>query len=141
MKRINLKVPGRMYPVDILYARKMKMAALKGQIVPKSVETVLQIHKSEPPGDILVFLTGQQEIESACKLIKSDVEETLRADDLAFGDDVWDLSVHPIYSALDTPEQKAVFSPAKKGFRKVVVATNIAQTSITIPVKFINMCS
>ncbi|KAJ3024548.1 UNVERIFIED_CONTAM: putative pre-mRNA-splicing factor ATP-dependent RNA helicase dhx16 [Siphonaria sp. JEL0065] len=126
-------VPGRMFPVDLLYARKMKMSALKGQVVAKAVEAVVQIHKSQPPGDILVFLTGQQEIEATCRMVREECDAIRSSADISHYPEVSDISLHPIYSALDTPDQKEVFRPAKRQFRKVVVATNIAQTSVTIP--------
>jgi HrpA-like RNA helicase len=125
-------VPGRMFPVDLLYARKMKMAALKSSFVSKAVEAVIHIHKNEEPGDILVFLTGQNEIETCCRQIR-DVLDDLSHSDIKHRDTAHALSIHPIYSALDTADQKAVFKPAKTGHRKVVVSTNIAQTSVTIP--------
>ena len=80
----------------------------------------------------MVFLTGQQDIETACRLILEQVND-MNSNEIKYYPTVTRISVHPIYSALDTPEQRLVFSPAKKGYRKVVVATNIAQTSITIP--------
>ncbi|KAJ3413224.1 ATP-dependent RNA helicase dhx8 [Chytridiales sp. JEL 0842] len=117
-------VPGRMYPVDLLYARKVKMAALKSTFVSKAVDAVMHIHKNEEP--------GQHEIETACRLMKEALDELPTTEVKYFKESRY-LSIHPIYSALDTPDQRAVFSPAKEGHRKVVVATNIAQTSVTIP--------
>ncbi|KAI9358557.1 P-loop containing nucleoside triphosphate hydrolase protein [Zopfochytrium polystomum] len=125
-------VPGRVFPVDIFYARRVKMSALKGQYVNRAVEAVVAIHSNEDPGDVLVFLTGQQDIETACRLVREAVD-ALQPSDLKAYPAVRAISVHPIYSALDTAEQKAVFRPAKDGYRKIVVATNIAQTSVTIP--------
>ncbi|KAI8606848.1 P-loop containing nucleoside triphosphate hydrolase protein, partial [Chytriomyces sp. MP71] len=107
-------VPGRMYPVHLLYAKRMKWAALKGQIVSKCVEAVLQIHQSQPQGDILVFLTGQSEIETCARLIATELD-SLNPRDFAAYPAVQDLSIHPIYSALDTPDQKQVFRPARPG--------------------------
>ncbi|KAI9340492.1 P-loop containing nucleoside triphosphate hydrolase protein, partial [Obelidium mucronatum] len=126
-------VPGRMHKVDLLYARDMSMAALKSQVVAKAVEAVLHIHKAEAAGDVLVFLTGQQEIETACRLIRQEADSINPTVDLAAFPEVASLALFPIYAALDTPEQKSVFRPAEKQVRKVVVATNIAQTSVTIP--------
>ncbi|KAJ3107995.1 DEAH-box ATP-dependent RNA helicase prp22 [Phlyctochytrium planicorne] len=125
-------IPGRMFQVDIFYARKIKMASLKTTFIQKSVETAMQVHKNEEPGDILIFLTGQQDIETVCRLIKA-AEEEIVASDIKYHPKVRRISLHPIYSALDTPEQRDVFNPAREGFRKIVVATNIAQTSVTIP--------
>ncbi|KAJ3213182.1 DEAH-box ATP-dependent RNA helicase prp22 [Dinochytrium kinnereticum] len=125
-------IPGRMFKVDIFYARKSKMASLKSSFIQKAVDTVMQVHKTEEPGDILVFLTGQQDIETTCRLIKA-AEDELRSSDIQHFPTIRHISLHPIYSALDSPEQRTVFNPAREGCRKVIVATNIAQTSVTIP--------
>ncbi|KAJ3334228.1 hypothetical protein HDU76_006600 [Blyttiomyces sp. JEL0837] len=125
-------VPGRMYGVELFYATKVKMGALKSQFVTKAVEAIVHIHKSEEPGDILVFLTGQQDIETCCRRIIEESDK-LRSSEIKHYPSIKHLTVHPIYSALDTIEQKEVFRPAREGHRKVVVATNIAQTSVTIP--------
>ncbi|KAJ3113158.1 DEAH-box ATP-dependent RNA helicase prp22 [Phlyctochytrium bullatum] len=138
-------IPGRMFKVDIFYARKAKMASLKSTFVQKAVDAVMQVHKNEDEGDMfvnqlarttnfvsrLVFLTGQQDIELTCRLLKQ-AEEELRSQDIRHYPKIRHLSLFPIYSALDTPEQRAVFSKARDGHRKVIVATNIAQTSVTI---------
>ncbi|KAJ3193072.1 DEAH-box ATP-dependent RNA helicase prp22 [Irineochytrium annulatum] len=125
-------IPGRMFKVDVLFAREGKLASLQSAHVRKAVDAVMQVHKNEDAGDVLVFLTGQQEIELACRLIQQACDE-LRPAELKAFPEVKDLQLYPIYSALDTPEQRAVFSKAREGCRKCVVATNIAQTSVTIP--------
>lgn len=90
-----------------------------------------QIHICEEiPGDVLLFLTGQEEIEEACKRIKREVD--------ALGPDVGDLKCIPLYSTLPPNLQQRIFEPpppAKANGaigRKVVVSTNIAETSLTI---------
>ncbi|KAI8811883.1 P-loop containing nucleoside triphosphate hydrolase protein [Cladochytrium replicatum] len=126
-------VPGRMYEVDIYWQKKMKLGALKSSYLSRSVQTVMHIHKTEEPGDILVFLTGQQEIEIACARIKQLHAELDYRVDVAHHDTVRGLHAHAIYGTLETREQRSIFDPAPKGVRKVVFATNIAQTSVTIP--------
>jgi pre-mRNA-splicing factor ATP-dependent RNA helicase DHX16 len=114
------RVPGRMFGVDVLYAKSPQADYLDACCV-----TVLQIHASQPPGDILVFLTGQEEIETA--------EESLRARTRGLGSKLGELIIAPIYSTLPSDLQAKIFEPTPLGARKVVLATNIAETSVTIP--------
>ncbi|KAL9178690.1 hypothetical protein ACHAXT_003821 [Thalassiosira profunda] len=99
--------------------------------VEAAVRTAIQIHKCEGPGDILVFLTGEQEIEQACEEIRVGVQD--------MGKDAPELVVYPLYSSLPPAQQKKIFSAAPgprvvggPPGRKVVVSTNIAETSLTI---------
>lgn len=85
----------------------------------------MQIHLSEPPGDILLFLTGQEEIDTACEILFERMK--------ALGPKVPELFILPIYSALPSEVQSRVFEPTPPGARKVVIATNVAETSLTIP--------
>uniref|UniRef100_A0A1J3K7M0 RNA helicase n=1 Tax=Noccaea caerulescens TaxID=107243 RepID=A0A1J3K7M0_NOCCA len=112
-------IPGRRYPVEKLFTRWPEPDRLE-----TAVRTVFQIHQTEPLGDILVFLTGQEEIETAETKLK------LRMIDL--GTKSSEIVICPIYSNLPTELQAKVFEPAPKGTRKVVLATNIAETSLTI---------
>uniref|UniRef100_A0A183EUG1 Helicase C-terminal domain-containing protein n=1 Tax=Gongylonema pulchrum TaxID=637853 RepID=A0A183EUG1_9BILA len=86
----------------------------------------LEIHKNEPPGDILIFLTGQDEVESASKRL-IEAAKDMRRKNL---DRLW---VVPMYGALPASEQLKAFDSTTHGTRKIVVATNIAETSLTIP--------
>ncbi|GAA5933455.1 hypothetical protein JCM3775_000699 [Rhodotorula graminis] len=113
------RIPGRRYPVDILYTPQPEANYLHA-----AVTTVFQIHTTQPKGDILVFLTGQDEIEAA----QESLEETARA----LGNKVAELVIAPIYANLPTEMQSKIFEPTPEGARKVVLATNIAETSITI---------
>jgi ATP-dependent RNA helicase DHX8/PRP22 len=85
----------------------------------------MQIHLSEPPGDILLFLTGQEEIDTSCEILYERMK--------ALGPKVPELLILPIYSALPSEVQSRVFEPTPPGARKVVIATNVAETSLTIP--------
>ena len=85
----------------------------------------MQIHLSEPPGDILLFLTGQEEIDTACEILFERMK--------ALGPKVPELIILPIYSALPSEVQSRVFDVTPPGARKVVIATNVAETSLTIP--------
>ncbi|KAG8895382.1 hypothetical protein FRC01_012410, partial [Tulasnella sp. 417] len=112
-------VPGRRYPVDIHYTPQPEANYLHAAIT-----TVFQIHTTQPKGDILVFLTGQDEIEIAME----NLTETARA----LGNKIAELIVCPIYANLPSDMQAKIFEPTPDGARKVVLATNIAETSITI---------
>lgn len=114
-----LYIPGRTFPVEVLYTKEPEFDYLDAALM-----TVMQIHLSEPQGDILVFLTGQEEIDTACEAL----DERMRA----LGPDVPELVILPVYSALPSEMQSKIFEPAAPGARKVVIATNIAETSITI---------
>ncbi|KAI7993897.1 Pre-mRNA-splicing factor ATP-dependent RNA helicase DEAH10 [Camellia lanceoleosa] len=113
-------VQGRQFPVDILYTRHPETDYLDATLI-----TLFQIHLEEGPGDILVFLTGQEEIESVERL----VQEKLRQ----LPEDNQKVKVLSIFSSLPSEKQMQVFMPAPTGFRKVILATNIAETSVTIP--------
>lgn len=114
-----LSIPGRTFPVEILYTKEPEFDYLDAALM-----TVMQIHLAEPPGDILVFLTGQEEIDTSCEILYERMK--------ALGPDVPELIILPVYSALPSEMQSKIFEPAPPGSRKVVIATNIAETSITI---------
>ncbi|KAI1390284.1 P-loop containing nucleoside triphosphate hydrolase protein [Hypoxylon trugodes] len=125
-----LRIKGRQYPVEIKHTINP---------VPDIQEALLKrifdIHLHEPlPGDILAFLIGQEEIESAQRLIEEHCA--------TLASDVPKLSVCPLYGQLSIQAQQEAFQPAKKGFtRKVVLATNIAETSVTVPgVRYVIDC-
>ncbi|KAI3622057.1 atp-dependent rna helicase dhx8 [Moniliophthora roreri] len=113
-------IPGRTFPVEILYTKEPESDYLDASLI-----TVMQIHLSEPPGDVLLFLTGQEEIDTACEILFERMK--------ALGPKVPELLILPIYSALPSEVQSRVFEPTPPGVRKVVIATNVAETSLTIP--------
>lgn len=113
------RIPGRRFPVDIYYTKAPEADYLEACVV-----SVLQIHVTQPPGDILVFLTGQEEIEACVELL----QERCRR----LGSKMAELLVLPIYANLPSDMQARIFEPTPPGARKVVVATNIAETSLTI---------
>lgn len=112
-------IPGRTFPVETLYTKEPEPDYLEASLI-----TILQIHLMEPPGDILLFLTGQEEIDTACEVLFERVK--------ALGPQVPELLILPVYAALPSEMQSRIFDPAPPGARKVVIATNIAETSITI---------
>jgi pre-mRNA-splicing factor ATP-dependent RNA helicase DHX16 len=112
-------IPGRRYPVDIHYTPQPEANYLAAAIT-----TVFQIHTTQGKGDILVFLTGQDEIEAA----EQNISEISRK----LGSRVPELVICPIYANLPSELQSKIFEPTPDGARKVVLATNIAETSLTI---------
>lgn len=141
-------VQGRQFPVEVMYT-----AAPQDSYLDAAIAAALQVHCDEGPGDILVFLTGQDEIESCARLIAERAaalpppEAADGAAEAAAGDEgeggeggedgigasrPRELLVLPIYAALPPEQQLRVFQPAPPGTRKVILATNIAETSITI---------
>ena len=112
-------IPGRKFPVDIYYTK-----APEANYLAAAITTVFQIHVTQGTGDILVFLTGQEEIETA--------QESILATAKGLGNRIKELIVCPIYSTLPSDQQQKIFEPTPPGSRKVVLATNIAETSITI---------
>uniref|UniRef100_A0A6I8Q5K1 RNA helicase n=1 Tax=Xenopus tropicalis TaxID=8364 RepID=A0A6I8Q5K1_XENTR len=121
-----LTIPGRTHPVEIFYTPEPERDYLEA-----AIRTVIQIHMcEEEEGDLLLFLTGQEEIDEACKRIKREIDD--------LGPDVGDIKIIPLYSTLPPQQQQRIFEPPppKKPSgaigRKVVVSTNIAETSLTI---------
>ncbi|GAV03217.1 hypothetical protein RvY_13676 [Ramazzottius varieornatus] len=121
-----IMVPGRTYPVEIFYTPEPEKDYLEA-----AIRTVIQIHMcEETEGDILLFLTGQEEIDDACRRIKKEVDN--------LGQEIGELKCIPLYSTLPPNMQQRIFesAPAKRANgaigRKCVVSTNIAETSLTI---------
>ena len=124
------KVPGRTHPVEIFYTQDPEP-----DYVEAAIRTVLMIHRAEDEGDVLLFLTGEEEIEDACRKIKIEADDLLNQDP----DSVGPLICIPLYSSLPPAQQQRIFDPppSRKGpdspaGRKVIVSTNIAETSLTI---------
>lgn len=109
-------IPGRTFPVDIQYSR-----TPCEDYVESAIKQVLAIHVSQGAGDILVFMTGQEDIEVTCDLI---------AERLRLLNDPPELLILPIYSQMPADMQAKIFDRAP--VRKVIVATNIAETSLTV---------
>lgn len=116
---IIIKLEGRSYPVDMHYL----MEAAE-DYVQAAVDTVFDIHSKEEKGDILIFMTGREEIET--------VIEQIGQHSATLTDPLQTLQALPLYAGLTVDQQMYVFEPAPEGVRKVVVATNIAEASVTI---------
>jgi ATP-dependent RNA helicase DDX35 len=112
-------IEGRTYPVEIQYLQEPT-----NNYVETAIETVMSIHESEGEGDVLVFLTGREEIDDAIDLL---------------GDRIADMSSKqqkllplPLYAGLPTEDQNAIFAKPPPATRKVIFSTNIAEASLTI---------
>ncbi|XP_023688879.1 ATP-dependent RNA helicase DHX33 [Paramormyrops kingsleyae] len=116
-----LYLEGRQHPIQIFNTKQPQSDYLQAALV-----SIFQIHQEASPSqDILVFLTGQEEIEAlarTCRDISKHLPETCCP-----------MMVIPLYASLPPAQQLRVFQAAPKGTRKVVLSTNIAETSITIP--------
>lgn len=115
-----LYLEGRQHQIQIYYTKQPQSDYLHAALV-----SIFQIHQEAPPShDILVFMTGQEEIEAlarTCRDIAKHLPETCGL-----------MIVIPLYASLPPAQQLRVFQPAPKGCRKVILSTNIAETSITI---------
>lgn len=90
-----------------------------------TVDTIMKIHRKEPPGDILAFLTGQEEVQRAINMLRDHMEVA--------GIDEEQLKILPMHGSLSSHDQLRVFFHVPRSTRKVIIATNIAETSVTIP--------
>ncbi|KAI8444418.1 adenosinetriphosphatase [Phakopsora pachyrhizi] len=114
----DFTIPGRTFPVDIMFSK-----TPCEDYVENAIKQALQIHLSHPKGDILIFMTGQEDIEVTCQVIK---------DRLKALDEPPPLLVLPIYSQMPADLQAKIFESTQDGRRKCIVATNIAETSLTV---------
>ncbi|KAI1058920.1 hypothetical protein LB507_003616 [Fusarium sp. FIESC RH6] len=114
-----VSLEGRTYPIDILY-----LESPAENYVEKAIDVVFDIHTQEGEGDILVFLTGREEIDNAIQAVSE------RMMDL--GSKHGPLIPLPLYAGLSTEQQMYVFDKPPEGTRKVVFSTNIAEASVTI---------
>lgn len=113
------RIPGRRFPVDIYYTK-----APEADYIDACVVSILQIHATQPLGDILCFLTGQDEIETCHELLQDRVKR--------LGSKLKELLILPVYANLPSDMQAKIFEQTPPNARKVVLATNIAETSLTI---------
>ncbi|POY72033.1 hypothetical protein BMF94_4948 [Rhodotorula taiwanensis] len=123
-----LYVSGRQHKVTIKYVDEPQ-----DDYVDASIKTIVQIHQHYPPGSILVFLPGQDEIEGMVASLRAylpDIEKNLAKKG--------QITIAPLFAKLPAAEQAKAFVPAGPNERKVIIATNIAETSVTIPgVRFV----
>ncbi|KAK4486075.1 hypothetical protein RD792_008741 [Penstemon davidsonii] len=115
-------IPGRTFPVQILYSK-----TPCEDYVEAAVKQAMTIHITSAPGDILIFMTGQDEIEATCYALAERMEQLT-----ASKKEAPKLLILPIYSQLPADLQAKIFQKAEEGARKCIVATNIAETSLTV---------
>lgn len=113
------RIPGRTFPVETYFSK-----SVQEDYVMAAVKQALQIHFNSPPGDILIFMTGQEDIEGTCTVLAEKMEQ--------LGTDSAALLVLPMYSQLPADLQAKIFEAAPKGIRKCIVSTNVAETSLTV---------
>jgi HrpA-like RNA helicase len=111
-----VSIPGRLHEIRVFHT-----IAPHADYIDATLRTVYKIHQANAKGDILAFFNGQEDIEIAASLLKQ------------FASQIPNLVVSPLYANLPMGLQKKVFHPVAKGFRKVILSTNIAETSVTIP--------
>jgi ATP-dependent helicase HrpA len=114
-----IEVSGRMYPVDIQYPEAEAHTTQENELthVEMAVRAVERILRQSRTGDMLVFMPTEQDIRETCELIAAENPQGAR--------------VMPLFARLTATEQSRVF--ARQPARKIIVATNVAETSITIP--------
>ncbi|KAL4706408.1 hypothetical protein ACJJTC_012950 [Scirpophaga incertulas] len=111
-------IPGRTFPVETFFSKNVCEDYVDG-----AVKQALQIHLLPEEGDILIFMPGQEDIEVTCEVLTERLAELENAPPL---------TVLPIYSQLPADLQAKIFQRAPPGQRKCIVATNIAETSLTV---------
>ncbi|KAI9456148.1 ATP-dependent RNA helicase Prh1 [Russula earlei] len=115
-----LYVKGRQHPVSIFHT-----STSQNDYLDAALRTFFQIHVDRPPGDVLIFLPGQDDIEN--------LESSLRVFAHQLPQGVPNVITCSLYASLPNTEQTKVFRPTPPDARKCILATNIAETSITIP--------
>ena len=154
-----LSIPGRVFPVDIYHSATKQIMTVNGPSAPSvsafltaAVELAVKLHLREEKGHILIFLTGQDVIEKACAMIREEMGS--RSGDHSSGmaegghSHGFGLLVLPLYASLELEEQQKVFRKPFQRYRnspsytrKIIVCTNIAETSVTVPhVRFVIDC-
>lgn len=126
----QLVIPGRIYPVEIVYSKH-----LVSDYVEAAVSQAVRTHMSTSidSGDILIFMTGQEDIEVTSEVIKTRLLEVYtKKFGITLWEDVKDISILPIYSSLPADLQSKIFQDLGSSVRKIVISTNIAETSLTI---------
>ncbi|KGG50765.1 hypothetical protein DI09_56p30 [Mitosporidium daphniae] len=113
------KIPGRTFPVSTFYSK-----VPCEDYVDAAVRKALEIHISSGPGDVLIFMTGQEDIEATVSTLHERLE--------ALEEGIPKPAILPIYANLPSELQSKIFEAVPGGIRKIVVATNIAETSLTV---------
>ncbi|GLT38403.1 hypothetical protein SLA2020_126590 [Shorea laevis] len=115
-----LTVPGKLHPVEILYSKERPTSYIES-----SLKTAIDIHTREPEGDVLIFMTGQDDIEKLVSKLEDKVQSLEEGSCM-------DAIILPLHGSLPPELQVRVFSPPPPNCRRFIVATNIAETSLTV---------
>ena len=114
-----ISISGKPYPVEVRYDAIVLSKESEEEYFDHITALVKDAHEREDGGDVLIFLPGEAEIKNCLSaLYTSPISEKLQ--------------IYPLFGRLSKEEQERVFTPTEEGKTKVVVATNIAETSITI---------
>ncbi|MDR3630777.1 MAG: ATP-dependent RNA helicase HrpA [Desulfocapsaceae bacterium] len=112
-----VRIIGRTYPVELRYQPVPDdQFDEKDGYIEHCVKTIVDLYMTEPPGDILAFLPTERDIRTCCDLLAEQLSDAV---------------VLPMFGRLQAAEQRRIFSQFKE--TKIVVATNVAETSITVP--------
>ena len=111
-----IQVGGRTYPVTVRYAASTDEEDADTGYVEQCAKEIVQVFNNEPPGDILAFLPTEKDIRECCSLVEKQISEAI---------------VLPMFGRLQSGDQRRIFQPHSKP--KIVIATNVAETSITVP--------
>lgn len=133
-----LYVKGRQHSVSIFHT-----STSQNDYLDAALRTFFQIHVDKPPGDVLIFLPGTFHLRAFLFALKSqlylgqddieNLESSLRMYANQLPQDVPDVIICSLYASLPNAQQTRVFLPTPPDSRKCILATNIAETSITIP--------
>lgn len=115
-----LNVPGKLYPVEILYSEERPKSYIEF-----SLRTAMDIHVREPEGDVLIFMTGQDDIDKLVSKLEDRVQSLEEGSCM-------DAIILPLHGSLPPELQVRVFNPPPPNCRRFIVATNIAETSLTV---------
>ncbi|XP_006664827.1 probable pre-mRNA-splicing factor ATP-dependent RNA helicase DEAH4 [Oryza brachyantha] len=115
-----LNIPGTLFPVEKFYSTERPT-----NYIESSLRTAIDIHVKESPGDVLIFMTGKDDID---KMVAK-LEERIK--NLEEGS-CMDALVLPLHGSLPPEQQVRVFAPAPPNCRRFIVSTNVAETSLTV---------
>ena len=122
-----IQVSGRTYPVEIRYhpIQDVDLTKLDGTRLAQAIHQAvfdlraMDREQQRPMGDILVFLPGEREIRDVSQFLRQAAVDRL--------------DVLPLYARLGAKEQTRIFQPQSQGLQRIVLATNVAETSLTVP--------
>ncbi|KAG8089710.1 hypothetical protein GUJ93_ZPchr0011g27222 [Zizania palustris] len=115
-----LNIPGTLFPVEKFYSTERPT-----NYIESSLKTAIDIHVKEPSGDVLIFMTGMDDIDKMVSKLKEKIQNLEEGSCM-------DALVLPLHGSLPPEQQVRVFAPAPPNCRRFIVATNVAETSLTV---------